>query len=168
VNEVVIRDAGEADLAQMVEIQNALLATTTIEWRDEPHTVAERRLWLADHQAAGHPVLVAADGDRVLGFAAYGEFRDNAKWPGYRFVVEHTVHVHEDAWGSGVGRRLVDALAERARAAGLRAIVAAVDGSNEGSVGFHERVGFVEVGRLPRIGFKHDRWLDLVLLQRDL
>jgi phosphinothricin acetyltransferase len=168
VSEAVIRDAVEADLPQVVAIQNALLATTTIEWRDEPHTVAERRVWLADHQSAGHPVLVAVEGEQVLGFATYGEFRDIAKWPGYRYVVEHTVHVRDDQWGSGVGRRLVEALAERARADGIRAIVAAVDGSNEDSVRFHERVGFVEVGRLPRIGFKHDRWLDLVLLQRDL
>jgi phosphinothricin acetyltransferase len=82
--------------------------------------------------------------------------------------VEHTVHVREDQWGTGVGRTLVEALIERARAAGLRAIVAAVDSGNAGSVRFHERLGFVEVGRLRGIGFKHDRWLDVVLLQRDL
>ena len=83
-------------------------------------------------------------------------------------TVEHTVHVREDQWGSGVGRTLVDALLERARAAGKRVIVAAVDGDNDGSIRFHERLGFVQVARLPGVGFKHDRWLDLVLLQRDV
>lgn len=163
-----IRDAVGADLPQIVAVQNALLATTTIEWRDEPHTVDDQRRWLADRQAAGHPVLVAVDGDQVLGFGAYGDFRDTTKWPGYRFAVEHTVHVREDQWGTGVGRALVEAVADRARTAGKRVVVAAVDGSNEGSIRFHERVGFVQVARLPGVGFKHDRWLDLVLLQRQL
>src|SRR5690606_27887638 len=112
--------------------------------------------------------LVAVDGDQVLGFAAYGDFRDTVRWPGYRFVVEHTVHVRQDQWGTGVGRALVEALADRARAAGLKVIVAAVDAENDGSVRFHERVGFVEAGRLKGIGHKHGRWLDVVLLQRDL
>jgi phosphinothricin acetyltransferase len=163
-----IRDATDADLAQVAAIQNALIATTTIEWRDEPYTLDDRRRWLEEHRTAGDPVLVAVEGDSVLGFAAFSDFRDTRKWPGYRFAVEHTVHVREDQWGSGVGRTLVDALLERARAAGKRVIVAAVDGDNDGSIRFHERLGFVQVARLPGVGFKHDRWLDLVLLQRDV
>jgi L-amino acid N-acyltransferase YncA len=163
-----LRDARAEDLPQMVAIQNALLATTTIEWRDEPYTVADRQAWLVEHERSGAPVLVAVDGEAVVGFAAYGDFRDTAKWPGYRFAVEHTVHVREDQWGTGVGRALVEALVERARVAGKRVIVAAVDATNTGSIRFHERVGFVEVARLPHLGFKHGRWLDLVLLQRDV
>ena len=163
-----IREARADDLAQMVAIQNALLTTSTIEWRDAPYTVADRRRWLDAHQAAAEPVLVAVAGSDVLGFAAYSDFRDTTKWPGYRFTVEHTVHVREDQWGSGVGRALVEAVVALARAAGKRSVIAAVDGANAGSIRFHERVGFVEVGRLPHVGFKHERWLDLVLLQRDV
>jgi L-amino acid N-acyltransferase len=76
--------------------------------------------------------------------------------------------VRQDRWGTGVGRVLVDAIADRARAAGKRVVVAAVDGENDASIRFHERLGFVPVGRLPGVGFKHERWLDLVLLQRSL
>ncbi len=161
-----VRDAEEADLPQIVEVQNALLATTTIEWRDEPHTLADRREWFLARRAVGDPVLVAVEGGEVVGFASYSDFRDTRKWPGYRFAVEHTVHVREDHWGSGVGRTLVEAVVERARAAGKRVVVAAVDGDNDGSVRFHERLGFVRVAHLPGVGFKHGRWLDLVLLQR--
>jgi phosphinothricin acetyltransferase len=165
---VQIRDAVADDLPQVLAIQNALVATTTIEWRDEPYALDERRRWLEERQAHGDPVLVAVDGADVLGFAAFADFRDTTKWPGYRFAVEHTVHVREDQWGSGVGRALVEAIVERARAAGKRVVVAAVDGDNAGSIRFHERLGFVPVGRLPGVGFKHERWLDLVLLQRQV
>jgi L-amino acid N-acyltransferase YncA len=161
---VEIRDAAPRDLEQLAEVANALLATTTIEWTDEPHTAQSRAAWVDDHDV----VLVAVDGDQVLGFAAYADFRDSVKWPGYRFVVEHTVHVRQDHWGTGVGRELVEALIERARAAGKRVVVAAVDGENDASIRFHERLGFVRVGDLPGIGFKLERWLDLVLLQRSL
>jgi len=163
-----IRDATADDLPHVMAIQNALIATTTIEWRDEPYTLEDRRAWLAAHEQSGAPVLVAVVDDEVVGFAAFGDFRDTNRWPGYRFAVEHTVHVREDQWGTGVGRALVEAIVDRARAAGKRVVVAAVDGSNTGSIRFHERVGFAQVGRLPRLGFKHDRWLDLVLLQRDV
>jgi L-amino acid N-acyltransferase len=165
---VEVRDAREEDLPQIVAIQNALLATTTIEWRDEPYTLDDRRRWLEEHQEHGDAVLVAVDGPQILGFGAYGDFRDTRRWPGYRFVVEHTVHVREDQWGTGVGRALVDALVGRARTAGKRVVVAAIDGSNAGSIRFHEQLGFRTVAHMPHLGFKHDRWLDLVLLQRDL
>lgn len=163
-----IRDATAGDVPEVLAIQNALVATTTIEWRDEPYTLEDRHEWLAAHERAGAPVLVAVLDDEVVGFGAYGEFRDTTRWPGYRFVVEHTVHVREDQWGTGVGRALVEAVVDRARAAGKRVVVAAVDGGNTGSIRFHERVGFAQVARMPHVGFKHDRWLDLVLLQRDV
>ena len=87
-----VRDARAADAAAIAGIQNALLATTAIEWTDTPHTADERAAWVRRHQEAGEPVLVAeVDGD-VVGFAAYGEFRDSTKWPGYRLTVEHTIH----------------------------------------------------------------------------
>jgi phosphinothricin acetyltransferase len=90
------------------------------------------------------------------------------KWPGYRFTVEHTVHVREDHWGSGAGRALMEELVERARAAGKHVMVGALDGANEASLRFHARLGFVEVARMPEVGRKFGRWLDLVLVQRIL
>ncbi|HET6954678.1 MAG TPA: GNAT family N-acetyltransferase [Acidimicrobiales bacterium] len=164
-----IRDALPGDVPAITAIANALLDTTTYEWTEQPHTPAERTAWLARQAAAGHPVLVATTGEgEVVGWAAYGDFRDTRRWPGYRPTVEHTVHVREDHWGQGVGRRLLDALADRARQAGHRVMVAGIDGSNVDSVRFHARLGFTEVGRLPGVGEKHGRRLDLVLMQRDL
>ena len=115
-------------------------------------------------------MLVAADGGagEAVGFAAYGSFRGAGRWPGYRLTVEHTIHVREDHWGSGTGRLLLEALVDRARAAGLHVMVGAVDGANDASLRFHERLGFTEVARMPEVGVKFGQWLDLVLVQRIL
>jgi L-amino acid N-acyltransferase YncA len=164
----VIRDAGPGDVPAITAITNALIETTTIEWREEPYEVEERRAWLAGKTAGGWPVLVAEDGGEVVGWAGYGDFRDTARWPGYRYTVEHSVHVRRDHWGRGTGRLLLDALVDRAAAAGKRVMVAAVDADNAAAVAFHRRVGFVEVGHLPGVGSKFGRRLDLVLLQREL
>lgn len=163
-----LRDAVAADLPAILELSNALVLTTTAAWTEEPETIEERRAWFAQRQAAGDAVLVAVEGGEVVGFCAWGPFRDNRRWPGYRFTVEHSIHVREDRQGQGIGRALLEALVERARAAGLHALVAAVDGANEGSVAFHRAFGFEEVARMPEVGRKFERWLDLVLLQRTL
>ena len=168
---VAIRDASDDDVPAITAIHNALIPTTTIEWTDVLHTVEDRRRWLAAKRAAGFPVLVAVDGADpadVLGWGAYGEFRDATRWPGYRFTVEHSIHVRGDVQGRGVGRRLLDALIDHARDAGKRVLVAAIDGENERSIAFHARHGFDHVGRLPGVGEKFGRRLDLVLMQRDL
>jgi L-amino acid N-acyltransferase YncA len=114
------------------------------------------------------PVLVAEVDGAVVGFTAYEYFRGEGKWPGYRLTMELSIHVAESHWGRGVGRSLIDALVERARAAGIHVLVAAIDGANEASIRFHERLGFEVVGRMPQTGTKFGRWLDLVLMQRIL
>jgi phosphinothricin acetyltransferase len=164
-----IRTATTDDLPAITDITNALLATTTYEWTETPHTLEERSAWLAEHHEKGHPVFVAVDDeDRVVGWAAYGDFRDTDRWPGYRFTVEHTIHLAESHWGQGIGRRLLAALADRARADGKRVMIAGVDGTNLDSVRFHESIGFRTVAHLPGVGEKFGQRLDLVLLQLDL
>jgi L-amino acid N-acyltransferase YncA len=163
-----IRDATLADAVAIADLTNALLATTTYEWTDEPRSpdYMIERLVLDD--PAEHPTFVAVDDDVVVGWAGYGDFRDTRRWPGYRPSIEHTIHVAETCWGRGVGRRLMEALMDRARADDRHVIVAAIDGENVTSIGFHQRLGFVEVGRLPEMGTKFGRPLDLVLLHRFL
>jgi phosphinothricin acetyltransferase len=164
---VIVRDATADDLGAISAIYNATIPTTTAAWTEETEALADREAWFARQQAAGHATLVAVDETgAVVGFTAYGDFRDTVRWPGYRQVCELTVHVAEASWATGVGRALVAELVERARAAGRTQIVAGIDGANEASIRFHARLGFRVVARMPEIGVKFGRLLDLVLMQR--
>jgi L-amino acid N-acyltransferase YncA len=165
---VPIRDAGGDDAPAISALYNATVSTTTVAWTEEHESVGTRREWLDKQAAAGHPVLVAEAEGRVVGFASYGEFRNATKWPGYRFTVEHTIHIEAAHQGAGVGGALLEALVERAAAAGLHVMIGAIDGENDGSIRFHERHGFIQVARVHEVGFKFGRWLDLVLVQRTL
>jgi L-amino acid N-acyltransferase YncA len=158
-----VRDAAEDDLAALVAIYNDVIATSTATYTTTLVTLEDRRQWWRARVAAGYPVLVAVDESGVSGFATFGDFRP---WPGYRFTVEHTVHVRSDRRGGGVGTRLLEALFPRAAALGKHMMIAGVDAANVASIRFHERLGFERAGCLREVGHKFDRWLDLVFLQR--
>ncbi len=158
-----LRDAAEDDLAGLVEIYNEVIATSTAIYSSTPVTLADRRDWWRARVAAGYPLLVAADATGVVGFSTFGDFR---AWPGYRFTVEHSVHVRAGRRGTGVGTHLLEALFPRAAALGKHMMIAAVDAANGPSIRFHERLGFRQAGCLREVGHKFDRWLDLVFLQR--
>ena len=157
-----IEDLVEADIAGLAEIYNEVIATSTAVYSSDPVTVADRRDWWRARVGQGYPVLVARDDRGVCGFATFGDFR---AWPGYRFTVEHTVHVRADGRGRGIGTLLVQALFPRAAALGKHVMIAGVDAANAASIRFHERLGFTQSGRLREVGYKFDRWLDLVFLQ---
>jgi L-amino acid N-acyltransferase len=160
-----IRDAVEGDLPEITAIYNDVLMTSTAIYRDEPATVAERlAFWLARVEQ-NYPTLVACDGGAVIGFASFGDFR---AWPGYRFTVEHTVHVHASWRGRGVGSELVRALIPRAAALGKHVMIGGIDADNVASLRFHERIGFEQVAHFKEVGFKFGRFLDLVFVQRRL
>jgi phosphinothricin acetyltransferase len=132
---------------------------TTIE-----KTAAGLEADMAARAAAGQPFLVA-ERDGVLGFASYGAFRSG---PGYAHVAEHTVILGPAARGQGMGTALVDALCLQARAAGIMQLIGGISAENAAGLAFHARVGFVEIARLPAVGAKFGRLIDLVLMARAL
>ena len=165
VDTVIVRDATVDDMGAVNDLYNALIGTTTVAWTDTPEPFADRLAWFDRLRHGQRPVLVAEEHGAVVGYTAYESFRGAGKWPGYRYTVEHTIHVARDHWGHGVGRRLMTELIDRARIAGMHAMVGAVDADNAASIGFHERLGFQQVARMPEVGRKFDRWLDLVFVQ---
>ena len=158
-----IRHATAADLAELAAIYNEVIATSTAVYAYDAVSVAERHDWWRGRTAQGYPVLIAADDAGVAGFASFGDFRT---WPGYRFTVEHSVHVRTGMRGRGVGTALVRELLSRAGACGKHMMIGGVDAANAAAIRFHERLGFSRAAQLREVGYKFDRWLDLVFLQR--
>jgi phosphinothricin acetyltransferase len=159
-----IRPATESDLAAILAIYNDAVMKTTAIWNEAPSDLAGRQAWFTTRRQAGFPVLVADEG-KVLGYGSFGEFRP---FEGYRMTVEHSLYVLDEAQGRGIGRMLLAALIEEARRMGKRVMVGAIDGSNYASLALHETMGFEQTGRMPGVGEKFGKPLDLVLVQLTL
>ena len=164
---ITIRDALDADLPRILDITNEAITNTTAVWSLTPATLETRRSWLAERRAKNFPVLVAVDNDSgtLLGFASFGDFRP---WEGYLHTVEHSVYVDTSARRRGIGAALVEALIPRAQALGKHVMIGGIEAGNAISIDLHKKLGFVETGRLPQVGRKFERWLDLVFMQRQL
>jgi L-amino acid N-acyltransferase len=160
-----VREATDSDIPELLAIYNEVIATSTAVYSDRLVTLSDREAWWKGRRDLGYPVLVAAGESGVVGFASFGDFRS---WPGYRFTVEHSVHVRHDRRGTGVGKSLMTDLIARASALGKHVMVGGVDARNDASLRFHERLGFERVAHFREVGFKFGRWLDLVFLQRFL
>jgi L-amino acid N-acyltransferase len=159
---VITRIANEADMPVILSIVNYEIRHSTAIYDYDPRSLTDQLDWFRKKQQENLPVLVAELDGRVIGFATYGMFRPRIA---YRFTVEHSIYIDREARGKGAGTRLMQQLIELARKAGYHVMIAGVDASNGGSYAFHQKFGFTEVARLREVGFKFDRWLDLILMQ---
>jgi L-amino acid N-acyltransferase len=162
---ITIRGATDADLPGIFAIYADAVKSSTAIWIDDPGTIEDRRAWLLLRAGQDYPVLIAAEGEAVLGYGSFGDFRPQE---GFRGSVEHSLYVTAHARGKGIGRKLLTALIEAAKARGKRVMVAAIDATNEASLSLHRSFGFSETGRMPGVGEKFGKPLELVLLQREL
>ncbi|WP_087691624.1 GNAT family N-acetyltransferase [Pandoraea sp. PE-S2R-1] len=159
---VTVRDATDADLAVIRDIYNDAVEHTTAIWNEIVVDLDNRREWLTARLAKGFPVIVAQRGDDVLGYASYGDWR---AFDGYRHTVEHSIYIHQNARGGGVGEALMRALIERARAANIHVMIASIEAQNAPSIRLHEKLGFRTVGVFSEVGTKFGRWLDLTCME---
>ncbi|MEQ1407625.1 GNAT family N-acetyltransferase [Rhizobium sp. YS-1r] len=157
-----VRDATEADLPTIMEIYNDAVANTTAIWNEVLVDLDNRKEWFAARRARGFPVLVAEVGGKVAGYASYGDWR---AFDGYRHTVEHSVYVHRDFRGSGIGRLLMQELIERAASNGVHVMIAAIESENAASIRLHEKLGFRVAGKFSEVGTKFGRWLDLTCME---
>ena len=160
-----IRLATSSDLEAITAIYNEAGVATTASYALEPVTVENRTAWFDRHCADGFPVLVLEDEAEIIGFAAYGTFRALG---GYAHTVEHSVYIRPGHRSTGGGRMLMSALTDIALGNGVHVMVGVIDGGNQESVAFHERLGFTVAGRLPEVGWKFDNWRDVVFVTRIL
>ncbi|MDE2578159.1 MAG: N-acetyltransferase [Hyphomicrobiales bacterium] len=158
-----IRPARESDVPAMAEILNNAIVHSLATWMHKPFSLENRRAWFGERQAQGFPSFVAEIDGVVAGYSSYGPFR---AYDGYARTVEHSVYVHADFRRRGLGRALMAPLLEAARARGDHVMVAAIALPNEPSIALHAALGFVEVGRMPEVGWKFDAWRDLLLMQK--
>lgn len=157
-----IRAAVEKDIEAILEIFNYSIIHTTTVYSYDPYSYQMMKDWYDEKIAKGLPILIAEIGGQLIGYATYGTFRARAA---YRSTAEHSVYVHEEFQQRGIGKALLLALIKTAKANGIHALIGGVDAVNEGSVAFHKKMGFEEVGHLKEVAYKFDRWLDLKFLQ---
>lgn len=160
-----IRPATEADIPAILAIYNDAVLNTTAIWNETPADLDNRRAWFATRKAQGYPVLVADSGGGAIGYASFGDWRS---FEGYRHTVEHSVYVANGVRGGGIGSALVLALLEAARGLGKHVMLGGIEAGNVASIRLHEKLGFVETARMPGVGVKFGRRLDLVFMQRDI
>jgi L-amino acid N-acyltransferase YncA len=159
--ELTIRPATDADAAVIASIYNYYIRTSTATFDTEEKSVDDRIAWLAEH-GGPYPALVVEDGGTVIAWGSLSKWGTRCA---YRHSVEVSVYVAPDATKSGVGPAMCQALIDRARDLGHHAIISQIVSENEPSLKMGARLGFKEVGRMPEVGRKFDRWLDLVLLE---
>jgi phosphinothricin acetyltransferase len=162
----VLRAASRGDVASIAAIYGHHVTHGLASFELEPPSVDEMVRRFDAITGAGYPYLVAADGERVLGYAYASAFRTR---PAYRFTVEDSVYIDPGATGHGLGRTLLRALVDACTRAGYRQMIAVIgDSANDASIGLHRACGFDRMSVFLATGFKHGRWVDTVFMQRAL
>ena len=162
-----IRPARRADLPYVREIYNYYVANSTVTFDEDGMTLADWRSKFDYLAKLGLPFIVAESATgQLLGYALVSPWKQKKA---YRYTVENSIYLGAASTGKGLGSALLTELIERSRAAGLREVIAVIaDRGAEASLKMHERFGFSEIGRMGRVGYKFERWLGIVLMQKSL
>ena len=161
-----IRAAQTPDIPAIQGIYAHYVRTSVTTFEELPPGPREMTRRMENLFQANYPVLVAQGGSAVIGYAYASPYRTR---PAYRHTAEDTVYVHPDHLGKGIGGLLLKDLIEACTHLGLRQLLAIIGGEdNLGSIRLHEKLGFRQIALLEAVGYKHDRWVNSVMLQRAL
>ncbi|MDQ8038404.1 MAG: N-acetyltransferase family protein [Pedobacter sp.] len=162
----IVRCTHERHAAQILEIFSEAILNSTALFDYEARSSESMVAWFAAKTQGSFPVIgVEGEGGQLLGFASYGTFR---AWPAYKYSVEHSVYVHKDHRGKGLGRILLQALIAAAQEQNYHLLIGGIEAGNTGSIALHEALGFTHAGTIREAGFKFGRWLDLSFYQLTL
>ena len=114
---------------------------------------------------AGHPLIIARQNDRIIGYAYASTYRPR---PAYRFTCENSIYLDHTLTGNGLGSSLFSRLLEESRNFGFNQMVAIITSGTQGSVALHKKFGFEILGQFPELGFKFNRWHDIIHMQRKI
>lgn len=147
----------------ILDIFNDAIITSTALYDYKPRHIDSMTSWFATKLINNFPVIGLEDEEgTLLGFASYGAFR---AWPAYKYSVEHSIYIHKDHRGKGLGKVLLNALIDAARERDVHTLIGAIDAANGGSIALHEKNGFTHTGMIKQAAWKFDRWLDLAFYQ---
>ncbi len=162
----VIRDASEADMARVQRIYAQHVLHGVASFEEEAPSLEEMLARRREVLRQGLPFLIAAQEEAVLGYSYAAAYRARAA---YRYSVEDSVYLADGLAGRGLGRALLTALIARCELGPWRQMIAVIgDSGNEASIRLHSKLGFARVGTMRAVGFKLGRWVDCVLMQREL
>jgi L-amino acid N-acyltransferase len=148
---------------QILFIFNEAIANSTALYDYSPRSLASMVDWFADKETHHLPVLGIENDDGVLlGFASYGAFRVR---PAFKYSIEHSIYIHPDYRGQGLGKKLLLLIIEKAQEQGYHTLIAGIDAANAASITLHQQLGFNHAGTIMQSGFKFGRWLDLAFYQ---
>jgi phosphinothricin acetyltransferase len=162
----ILRPASEADMAGVQRIYGDHVTNGLASFEETAPSIDEMRARFLTLKGKSYPYLVAErDGD-IVGYSYAGPYRTRSA---YRFTVENSVYVAPDCSGQGIGRALLAELIAECEKGPWRQMIAIIGNSgNSASIALHKSLGFRMVGTLREVGFKHDQWVDSVLMQRHL
>jgi phosphinothricin acetyltransferase len=151
------------DCPAILEIINDQILTGTALYDYKPRTLEQQLAIFNDKLQKGFPIIVAKVADEIVGFGYYSEFRFREA---YKFTVEHSVYAKKNYIGKGIGNLLLTELIELAKKQNLHTMIGVIDSENESSIAFHEKFGFEKAGFIKESGYKFDRWLHSVFMQK--
>lgn len=156
-----IRLASPQDYQRILEITNQVILSSNAIYREEPHTMETRKEWFIQHS----PIFVAEKDGKVVGFVTYGPFRENN---GYRYSVEHSLHIDEAYRKQSIGSELLKTLINHLKTTDYRLVIGVIDNENKASLHLHEKFGFINEGVIHKVAIKHGQWLDVCFMSLDL
>lgn len=163
--DALIRNVDESDAKAVHAIYAHHVLHGTASYDIEPPSlgyIREKMRWILGE---GWPFLAAEEAGQMVGYTYVTQFRDRAA---YRFTCENSIYVHPEWMGRGIGKGLLTHLIARSAEHGFKTMIAVIGGAEPASIAIHAALGFEQVGRLRRVGWKKERWLDSVYMQRDL